>query len=325
MVNMNVNYELMVKFEADLNTRYPEENGIPTRVLGYGEVSTTLEIGPAQDASLAYKRMPMFKTEDEAVHYQRVYWDYIRVLEEQIGLHVVSSEIFHLPDPKSERWIVYLVQKKLPAKAIGNKVIRRAAVDEAQHLIQLLLRQIARAFDFNEAHGNELEVGLDGQISNWAILNFATGNPGWQEGIDFVFFDTGSPLLRKKGVEQLSPELYLRSAPSFLAWFLRVFYLDDVLNRYYEFREVAIDLLANLYKEQRADLVPPMVEVVNDFFAHDWDHGEIDPITVKEVRSYYRSDAWIWRFYLASRKVDRRLHWLLGRHYPYVLPGKTRR
>jgi hypothetical protein len=44
-----------------------------------------------------------------------------------------------------------------------------------------------------------------------------------------------------------------------------------------------------------------------------------------EIDAYYREDALIWRFYLAARRIDRRLHRWTGRTYPYVLPGRIRR
>jgi hypothetical protein len=52
----------------------------------------------------------------------------------------------------------------------------------------------------------------------------------------------------------------------------------------------------------------------------------VQPITEQEVRSYYREDAFIWRFYLSARKVDRFLRTgLLRQEYPYILPGKIQR
>jgi hypothetical protein len=127
-------------------------------------------------------------------------------------------------------------------------------------------------------------------------------------------------------VEQLNPELFLRSAPSFLAWLLRALFLSDVVNRYYDFRRVVIDLVANFHKEQRPDLVPDVIAAVNGFFAQETSDWSVQPITEQEVRSYYREDAFIWRFYLAARKVDRFLRTrLLGREYPYILPGKIQR
>jgi len=90
-------------------------------------------------------------------------------------------------------------------------------------------------------------------------------------------------------------------------------------------RKVVVDLIANFYKEQRPELIPALVDAVNGFFSAEIREGKFEPIREKEVRDYYREDAWIWRIYLAFRKLDRSLHGLLGRDYPYVLPGKIRR
>ena len=143
--------------------------------------------------------------------------------------------------------------------------------------------------------------------------------------IELVYFDTSSPLLRKNGKELLDSELFLRSAPSFLVWIIRLFFLKDVMNRYYEFRKVAVDLIANFYKEQRPELIPEIVDTVNDFFFEEIREKGLDPITVKEVRAYYREDAWIWGIYLTFRKMDRFLHRLFGKDYPYILPDKITR
>jgi hypothetical protein len=65
---------------------------------------------------------------------------------------------------------------------------------------------------------------------------------------------------------------------------------------------------------------------VNGFVAEATSDWNVQPITEQEVRSYYREDAFIWRFYLSSRKVDRFLRTrLLGREYPYILPGQIQR
>jgi len=121
-------------------------------------------------------------------------------------------------------------------------------------------------------------------------------------------------------------ELFLRSAPSFLAWILRMLFLDDVVNRYYDFRRVAIDLIANFQKEQRGDLIPRVIEVVNGFFAGEAAELGLQPIDCKEIESYYREDALIWTLYLSFRRIDRWIRTkLLRRDYPYILPGKIQR
>jgi len=130
--------------------------------------------------------------------------------------------------------------------------------------------------------------------------------------------------MQVNGIEQLNPDLFLRSAPSFLVPIIRLLFLEDVMTRYYDLRKVIIDILANLYKEKRGDWVPDMVEVVNAWLnAHP--ELAIMPLNTEEIRSYYREDAFIWRFYLAARKLDRKIHELLGKDYPYILPEKIER
>ena len=124
----------------------------------------------------------------------------------------------------------------------------------------------------------------------------------------------------------MDPELFLRSAPRTLAWILRSFFLQDVLDRYYDFRRVVIDLVANFYKEQRPDLVPDLLEAANEFFEEEMGELAIKPIEEKEVRDYYREDALIWRLYLNMRRLDCFLYTkVLRQEYPYILPGKIKR
>jgi hypothetical protein len=77
-----------------------------------------------------------------------------------------------------------------------------------------------------------------------------------------------------------------------------------------------------LYKEQRADLLPLLLQVVNEALIQPF---ETKPITVGELQRYYREDAFVWRFYLALCKVDRRLLELRGRPYHFTLPGLVQR
>jgi hypothetical protein len=138
--------------------------------------------------------------------------------------------------------------------------------------------------------------------------------------------DTSTPLFRVQGVEQLDTELFLRSAPSFLVWILRRLFLQDVVNRYYDFHLVAVDLAANFYKEQRPELIPDVIATVNDFFSGEAADLGIPPLDEKEVSSYYKGDALIWSLYLSMRKVDRFIRRnVLRRQYPYILPEKVQR
>jgi hypothetical protein len=250
--------------------------------------------------------------------------DYVQVLEERIGLRVAHSDVARLADPESGRIIVYLVQERFPSEAIGHRAIHFLSRADIQRLVLAVLSELARVFGFGRQSKGQLEVGIDGQISNWAILGFDP-RAGLGDQVELIYLDTSTPFLRKDGVEQLDAELFLRSAPSFLVWLLRLLFLEDVMTRYYDFRLVAIDLIANFYKEQRPELVPELVETANGFFSAEIQGGRFKALTVDEIHRYYRGDAWIWRLYLAFRKVDRWLHRLVGRPYPYILPDKIKR
>ena len=97
------------------------------------------------------------------------------------------------------------------------------------------------------------------------------------------------------------------------------------MTRYYDFRKVVIDLIANFYKEQRPDLVPGLIARVNAGLASGPAGQAFAPLSEKEVQSYYQEDALIWRVYLAFRKLDRFFSRLTGRSYPYILPDGIRR
>lgn len=45
MSDLAVDARLLEEFERQLDLRFPERSGIPARVLGYGEISTVLEVG----------------------------------------------------------------------------------------------------------------------------------------------------------------------------------------------------------------------------------------------------------------------------------------
>ncbi len=223
------------------------------------------------------------------------------------------------------RPIIFLAQRKLDPDSIGNRVIHLLPPEEVPRLVRQVLRELAKVWRYNRAQ-ERIEMGIDGQISNWSVAGFDGANPRLREKIELLYFDTSTPLYRVDGVDLLDPELFLRSAPSFLVWLLRWLFLEDVVTRYFDFHLVVIDLIGNFHKEQMPELIPRLIEEANDFFAGEAADLEVAPITEKEVRSYYREDALIWILYLNMRKVDRFLRTrILRKGYPYILPGKIKR
>jgi hypothetical protein len=308
-----VDLDFLRRFETGLDPVRPERSAIPAQVLGYGEISAVLAC-QAGDAALAYKRMPLFESEAEAEAYVALYEATTAVLT-QAGLSPIPGRMVWLPKGSGRGAVIYLVQPKLPADSIAPKALQNLEPEGARALFTAVLDEFAKVFAFNTENRGELEIGFDGQLSNWAVASY--------DPIRLIYFDTGTPLLRRKGQEQINAEIFLRSAPSFLAWLLKRLFLADVVGRYYDRRKVCIDLLANLYKEQRPDLIPEVAAMCNERWAGE--NGNFPPISPAEVRAYYREDAFIWRLYLGARRLDRMLHRLTGRSYPHILPGAIKR
>ncbi|NIM96430.1 MAG: hypothetical protein GTO18_22245 [Anaerolineales bacterium] len=320
-----VDRDFLQEFEHSINPRHPEQSKIPLKVLGYGEISTVLEIEREGLRHLAFKRMPMFESEAEVDDFLRVYQNYLDVLGGRIGVNLIPSETTWVTGSDGKRVVLYIIQEKIHSQTIGHHVIHKLSDEKVPLFVRNVLDELKKVFDFNRTHKGKIEVGIDGQISNWAITGFNPESPDLVDQVDLVYFDTSTPLLQLEGEEQLNPELFLRSAPSFLVWILKLLFLEDVMTRYYNPRLVAVDLIGNFYKEGRPELVPQMVEEANAFLASGDSEVTYGPITIEEVDKYYREDSMIWRLYLASRKVDRTIHRLFNSYYPYVLPEKIER
>lgn len=325
MTELAIDRTLLETFEAGLDPRHPERSGIPATIIGYGEISTIFEIDADSLRGHALKRMPIFISLDEVTRYEALYAEYNRLLADDIGISVPPCTSVRVVPPRGNM-VVYAVQEKLPAGAIGDRVIRRLDDGSIVMLVLMILREMKKVWDFNASDGG-VTIGFDGQISNWALKDYDGVSPPVIDGrTALCYIDTSTPLMRVRGEEQLDAELFLRSAPSFLIWLIRWLFLDDVMTRYYKFHLVAVDLIANFYKEQRPDLIETLVDAANGFFRDEAPDLAVAPLTTKEVRAYYREDAMIWRLYLGLRKLDRFLQRvILRRHYQYILPGKIQR
>lgn len=321
---MQVDVELLKEFERGLDPAHPEQSKIPARVLGYGEISTIFEIQSDSVKNLACKRLPIFQTRDEVERYEQIYRDYNEILEKKTGINVPDYG-FAWFTTDAGRIIAFDVQQKLPSASIGNRAIALLNTEDIRTLFMLVLHELHKLWVFNAANPKEA-LGIDGQISNWAIEGFDSEKPGVESSTKLLYFDTSTPLMKKDGVEQLDPELFLRSAPSFMLWLIRWLFLEGVMTRYYDARLVTIDLIANFYKEQRPELVPDLVKAANEFFAGEGASLSIKPLTEKEIESYYKEDAMIWILFLALRRFDRWLHkYILRKPYAYILPGNIKR
>ncbi len=307
MNNVSENRNQLEVFERDLLPNDLSNSQTPATVLGYGEISTVFALG--DDTDHAYKRMPLFDSCRAAEVYADNYRRYCGWLKETgLTLPEDRTEIIEIP---GRPVVLYIVQKQLSGERFAHQIARNALEEEMEPLIRYIVAGIGKVWRFNAEHQPELELAIDGQLSNWVLTEDGT----------LYYIDTSTPLFRLSGEEQLDPELFLKSAPGFLRWIIRWLFLKDVMNRYYESRQVFIDLAANLYKEQRPDLVPLTVEIINRELG-----SELDPLKVEEIEKYYKEDKFIWTLFLAFRRFDRWLKTTIFRkRYEFILPGKIER
>ncbi len=321
----DIDFDLLQTFESNLDPQCPEMCQIPCHVMGYGEISTVFELKSEKMAGLAFKRMSIFKTQEELDKYISAYMEYNQLLENQVGIGLPQHghAIIH---NASGRPIFYIIQRKVPAYSLGNNAIHLLNRKGVLTLFERVLQELLKLWTFNNSQtANKVQV--DGQISNWVIDGFDPDRQELAQDVPLLYIDTSTPLYLIDGVEQFDPELVLRTTPRLLAMIIRQFFLEDVMTRYYDPRQVTIDILANFYKEQRPDLIPELVLVANQFYDQDGVNSlDIEPIQEKEISDYYREDAFIWSFLSAARRFDRFLYLkILRREYPYILPGKVQR
>jgi len=319
-----VDRELLKAFEEKLDPSKPEESSIPAKVLGYGEISTVFEIIHESQKEIAYKRMPLFDTMQQVERYKEIYNRYNELLGE-INIEIPEYGAIDVTTDDG-RIVLYLYQRKLPSNSIGNNIIHAVSDDEVMTLTLKVLRELNKVWTFNRDNKPEIEVAIDGQISNWAIKNFDPENLVIDEDVNLLYLDTSTPLIRENGVEMLDAKLFLKPTPPIMRWILKKFYLQDILDRYYDFRKVTVDLIANFFKEGREDLIPKLVELANEFFSAEAAVLDIAPVDYEEIKKYYKEDASIWSLYLNLRKIHRFIRTkILRKYYDFILPAEIKR
>ena len=320
---MKIDVDLLKEFERTIDTKQPEKGEIPIKILGYGEISLVFEIvGDPQQ--LAYKRIPIFDNEEQVERFIGAYNEYCRILKDDVGYNLPEHDVVWFRDEK-EKIQLYCVQKKLTSDSVCNNVIHKVSDKEIETLVLLVMKEMKKVWDYSK-NNEVIDLGLDGQISNFAIIDYDINNPKVSEDSKLLYFDTSTPFLRMNGEEAMDFVLLLKSAPGFLRGIIKAVYLEETVNRYYDWRKVSIDLVANFFKEQREDLVPRLIEVVNTFFKEEASEFEIDPLNFEEIEKYYKSDASMWSLFQKVRKFHRFIKTkILRKQYPFYLPGKIER
>lgn len=325
--NMEYNHEILKELELNMDATHPEKGKIPIKMLGYGEISFVFEILEPSCKNIAFKRLPLFSTEGQVKRHIDAYNRYNQILNDEIGIKIPPQDTawFWMDEKKKKKISLYCMQEKLNPDSIGNKLIHTLPDPDVKKLFVQILKEFKKVWDFNR-NNEEIKVGLDGQISNWSLINYDPGNPKIDDNSQYKYIDTSTPMYRINGEEAMDAVLFLKSAPGFIRWLLKLLFLDEVMDRYYDLRSVIIDLIANFYKEQRSELIPDLVTLSNEFIKKDLVEFELEPLTVEEIAKYYKGDKQIWEIFQGMRKFDKFMKTKIFRMgYDFYLPGKIKR
>ncbi len=304
---MSISVAQLQEFERVLDPLDPPASPIPCSILGYGEISTVLQIDSAPD--LAAKRMPLFASIQAADKYAQDYASYCNRLR-SAGLNIPEDTTLSVQGHQGIT-VLYILQKKLPPHRFCHNLIHTENSEFVAEMAHAIVAELEKVWRFNSENKPGLKLAIDGQLSNWVLL----------ESGELLFIDTSTPLMLENGVEILDPELLLQSAPSFMRWLIRWQFLKDVMNRYYDPRLVYTDLIANLFKEQCSEMVPEWINIINAAISE-----RMDALDMKQIESYYKEDKLIWQLFLGLRRLDRFIKTkILGQRYEFVLPGNIKR
>ncbi|MEN8234973.1 MAG: DUF6206 family protein [Actinomycetota bacterium] len=263
-------------------------------VIGYGEISTVLRL-TVDEKSFACKRLPPFP-EDSLHGYRDACIAYLDALIDRC-VAIPASTIEVATHGSSE--IVYCIQPIEQRLVVDH--LHDAGPDEIADVAHRLVSVVAGVIDDR--------LGLDAQISNWAIRPDGS----------FAYIDVTTPLIRDAaGEEMLDTDLFLASLPALLRPLVRRFLLHEILSHYYDPRAALLDLVGNLKKERLEHTISVFLAATNEI---------VDPpITVKEIDRYYRLDALMWEVLQRLRRADRWWQRTVRRRgYPFLLPGKVDR
>ncbi len=321
---MKLDISLLEKFENKLDTNYPERGPIPIKILGYGEISLVFELLDDHQP-IAYKRLPIFETEAQVKRHIKAFEIY-HILLDKLGIKVPEESYAWFKTPQAI--VLYCAQNKQNENTLANRIIHdNIDFNSMKCLLNIILQKLIAIWKFNK-HSKHLKIGIDGQLSNWAFPSYSL-NSAITPNSQVVYLDTSTPMFRIKGIDAMEPLLFLKSAPSFLRWLLEMLFLEEVVERYYDLKSVLIDLIANLYKEQKPELIPIYINIINSYLDEHAPELGVKPLTYEEIYTYYNGflgDKQIWVIFQSTRRIDRYLQTrMLNKKYNFYLPGKIQR
>jgi hypothetical protein len=272
--------------------RRGDPRGLP--LLGEGEISLVLRAGGAP--GWACKLLPPFATGSAAERYASTIDRYVDTLTDR-GVRVLDTTVRRVAGPDGSV-VLYCIQPVLPTDTLAAGIAGQDPT-AGSVMVAAIVDVVLGVVDGG--------VGLDAQLSNWAIVDG-----------ELVYLDITTPLLRRPdGTSELDTDVFVASLPWALRGAVQHWFVPSILARYHDPRTVVVDVAANLLKEGLDELVPGLIAATD---------GRIEPaLSEDEVRRDRRSDAVTWTGLQMARRLDRVWQRRIRRRpYPFLLPTHRR-
>ncbi|TFH26789.1 MAG: hypothetical protein E4G98_06720, partial [Promethearchaeota archaeon] len=136
---------------------------MPIKLLGFGEISIVFEILSNDLQGLAFKRLPLFINEAQVERHIDAYREYYNILTEKIGLTIPAQETAWVyMDEKKSKISLYCIQDKIPPESVINKQLSTITFDQLSPILETILEELKKIWDFNRTNTEDLEIGIDG-------------------------------------------------------------------------------------------------------------------------------------------------------------------
>jgi uncharacterized protein DUF6206 len=263
-------------------------------VVGFGEVSLAVA-WPAIEPRHVVKRLPSFSSRSRFEAYAALLEENLSALAERGVPHVPTALRAIGAGPGTVHG--YLIQPYLPSASLASELVRHGSEDEARQTLRQVMTYVLNAAGPT--------LGIDAQLPNWAEFDGA-----------LAILDVSTPFMRTRdGRERLDLGLFGSPYPAALWPPLERWVLPGVLDTYYDPRSVIRDVGGNMLRQRLDARLGWWLEEANSRLEQ--------PISEREVRDYFRSDARTWALLQRLRRLDgwwqRRVR---QRPYPFLLPPR---
>jgi hypothetical protein len=228
-------------------------------VLGFGEVSVALG-WPIDEPKFVCKRMPPFRAAEYEAYTELVtgYVDQLRTA----GLSVVDTEVRSVD--RGDRLVAYLIQPRIEKETLGDQVLRASEPDPEHPFLGAIAAALEIVTD---------RISIDAQVTNFA----------W-DGSELTLLDVGTPFRwGSDGALLFDLRPFTPMIPAPLRGVIERD-LIKVIARWKTPRQVAVDVVANLYREGLESWVDPTIVALSRAFP-----GEAS-ITRAEALASYEED-----------------------------------